>query len=194
MLVVAPVFKSAGAPRDRRVDSDERHGYENLNAVDRGHVQHGLRGHRGLHPARSVGGRAGPGGVQITQGLLLVFALLMEIPIAMIFAVPHPEAGGQPLGEHRCSCDHHRVRSGRRVDGAPLLRVLRSRGSRVHGADRLVRLGAAQLRSRDRFRQAGGPDGHERNGGHHEGSHPDRLRFRGRDAAQGAREAHAGGG
>jgi hypothetical protein len=30
-------------------------------------------------------GVAGPGGVQITQGLLLVFALLLEIPLAMIF-------------------------------------------------------------------------------------------------------------
>ncbi|MDO8847671.1 MAG: DUF6326 family protein [Coriobacteriia bacterium] len=30
-------------------------------------------------------GVAGPGGVQITQGLLLVFALLIEIPLAMIF-------------------------------------------------------------------------------------------------------------
>ncbi len=30
-------------------------------------------------------GVAGPGGVPITQGLLLVFALLIEIPIAMIF-------------------------------------------------------------------------------------------------------------
>ncbi len=102
-------------------------------------------------------GVSGPGGVQITQGLLLVFAVLLEIPIAMIFAVPHLEAGGQPLGEHCCGCDHHRVRGGRRVDGAPLLRVLRSRGSRVHGADRLVRLGAAQLRSRDV--SSGGPVG-----------------------------------
>jgi uncharacterized membrane protein YhaH (DUF805 family) len=30
-------------------------------------------------------GVAGPGGVQITQGLLLVFAVLLQIPIAMIF-------------------------------------------------------------------------------------------------------------
>jgi len=30
-------------------------------------------------------GVAGPGGVQITQGLLLVFALFIEIPLAMIF-------------------------------------------------------------------------------------------------------------
>ena len=30
-------------------------------------------------------GVEGPGGVPITQGLLLVFALLIEIPIAMIF-------------------------------------------------------------------------------------------------------------
>jgi hypothetical protein len=30
-------------------------------------------------------GISGPGGVQITQGLLLVFAILLEIPIAMIF-------------------------------------------------------------------------------------------------------------
>jgi hypothetical protein len=30
-------------------------------------------------------GVSGPGGVQITQGLLLVFALLIEIPLAMIF-------------------------------------------------------------------------------------------------------------
>lgn len=33
----------------------------------------------------ALDGVAGPGGVQITQGLLLVFALLIEIPIAMIF-------------------------------------------------------------------------------------------------------------
>jgi len=31
-------------------------------------------------------GVSGPGGAQITQGLLLVFAVLLEIPIAMIFA------------------------------------------------------------------------------------------------------------
>ena len=30
-------------------------------------------------------GAAGPGGVQITQGLLLVFALFIEIPLAMVF-------------------------------------------------------------------------------------------------------------
>jgi hypothetical protein len=30
-------------------------------------------------------GVAGPGGVPITQGLLLVFALFLEIPLAMIF-------------------------------------------------------------------------------------------------------------
>jgi Family of unknown function (DUF6326) len=30
-------------------------------------------------------GMAGPGGMEITQGLLLVFAILLEIPIAMIF-------------------------------------------------------------------------------------------------------------
>lgn len=30
-------------------------------------------------------GVEGPGGVQITQGLLLVFALFIEIPLAMIF-------------------------------------------------------------------------------------------------------------
>jgi hypothetical protein len=40
----------------------------------------------GLYVPGAVGGlSAGPGGVQITQGLLLVFALLLEIPIAMIF-------------------------------------------------------------------------------------------------------------
>jgi hypothetical protein len=30
-------------------------------------------------------GVSGPGGMEITQGLLLVFAILIEIPIAMIF-------------------------------------------------------------------------------------------------------------
>jgi hypothetical protein len=30
-------------------------------------------------------GMAGPGGMEITQGLLLVFAILLEIPIAMVF-------------------------------------------------------------------------------------------------------------
>jgi hypothetical protein len=33
----------------------------------------------------ALDGVAGPGGVQITQGLLLVFALFIEIPLAMIF-------------------------------------------------------------------------------------------------------------
>ncbi|MHB1342079.1 MAG: DUF6326 family protein [Coriobacteriia bacterium] len=33
----------------------------------------------------ALAGVAGPGGVQITQGLLLVFALLIEVPLAMIF-------------------------------------------------------------------------------------------------------------
>lgn len=33
----------------------------------------------------ALGGVAGPGGVQITPGLLLVFALFIEIPLAMIF-------------------------------------------------------------------------------------------------------------
>ena len=66
-----------------------------------------------------------------------------EIPIAMIFAVAPPEAEGQPLGEHRGGGGHHRVRHRRWVADSTL-RVLRGRADRMHGADRLVRLGAAQ--------------------------------------------------
>ena len=83
-----------------------------------------------------------------SDGLLLVFALLHTDPDRDDLRVSHTEAGAKPLGEHGCNCDHLRVRSRRRVDGAPLLRVLRSCRSRVHGVDRLVRLDAAQLRSR----------------------------------------------
>ncbi len=39
-----------------------------------------------IQPGGLQGVSAGPGGVPITQGFLLVFALLLEIPIAMIFA------------------------------------------------------------------------------------------------------------
>jgi len=39
----------------------------------------------GFIQPESLEGLTGPGGAQITQGLLLVFALLIEIPIAMIF-------------------------------------------------------------------------------------------------------------
>jgi hypothetical protein len=38
-----------------------------------------------IQPGGLQGVSAGPGGVPITQGLLLVFAVLLEIPIAMIF-------------------------------------------------------------------------------------------------------------
>lgn len=38
-----------------------------------------------IQPGGLQGVSAGPGGVPITQGLLLVFAVLIEIPIAMIF-------------------------------------------------------------------------------------------------------------
>jgi len=37
-----------------------------------------------MTPGFLEGAKAGPGGVQITQGLLLVFAILLEIPIAMV--------------------------------------------------------------------------------------------------------------
>ena len=36
-------------------------------------------------PGALQGLSAGPGGVPVTQGLMLVFAILLEIPIAMIF-------------------------------------------------------------------------------------------------------------
>ncbi|MDO8963641.1 MAG: DUF6326 family protein [Coriobacteriia bacterium] len=38
-----------------------------------------------IQPGALQGAVTGPGGVQITQGLLLVFALLLEIPIVMVF-------------------------------------------------------------------------------------------------------------
>jgi Sec-independent protein secretion pathway component TatC len=38
-----------------------------------------------MTPGFLEGEKAGPGGVQITQGLLLVFAILLEIPIIMVF-------------------------------------------------------------------------------------------------------------
>ena len=69
---------------------------------------------------------AGQAGVTVTPGLLLVFAILIEIPIAMIFLSRVLKPRTQPLGELRRSGRHRRVRRGRRVADSPL-RVLRDR-------------------------------------------------------------------
>ena len=86
---------------------------------------------------------AGQAGVPITPGLLLVFAILMEIPIAMIFV----SRVLKPRANRWANTVAAVVTTAFVVGGGSLtlaLRVLRGRGDRVHGADRLVRLGAAQ--------------------------------------------------
>ncbi len=86
---------------------------------------------------------AGQAGVHITPGLLLVFAILIEIPIAMIFASRILKPGANRWANTVAAV----ITTAFVVGGGSLdssLRVLRDRRSRVHGADRLVRLGAAQ--------------------------------------------------
>ncbi len=69
-----------------------------------------------------------------------------------------------------------------------------SRWSRLTGTPRPGRswgTSSSPSRSRGRDRQLLGVKRPAERRGTHEGSHPDRLRLRGRDGAQGAREAHA---
>src|SRR5665647_237169 len=132
----------------RTKSRSRRHGDETLNTLGRGHVQHGLRGHSELHQAWSAAGIVGrTSGRANHSGASAGVRDTLGDPDCDDLRVSHPEAGAQPLGEHRCSGNHHRVRSRRRVAGSSL-RVLRDRRSLVHGADRLVRLDAAQLRNR----------------------------------------------
>src|SRR5665647_2341609 len=132
----------------RTKSRNRRHGDETLNTLGCGHVQHGLRGHSELHQAWSAAGIVGRTSRRANHsGASAGVRDALGDPDCDDLRVPHPEAGAQPLGEHRCSGNHHRVRSRRRVAESSL-RVLRDRRNRVHGADRLVRLDAAQLRIR----------------------------------------------
>ena len=89
---------------------------------------------------------AGHAGVTITPGLLLVFAILIEIPIAMIFAsrILKPGANRWANTVAAVATTAFVVAAGR--DSS--LRVLRGRTDRRHGADRLDCLDAAEFHSR----------------------------------------------
>jgi glycerol-3-phosphate acyltransferase PlsY len=117
-------------------------------------------------------GVAGPGGVPITQGLLLVVALLLEIPIAMIFLSRMLKPG---------------VSRWANTVAAVITAVFVLGGGSMelpfYAFFAIVEVACMVLIVWSVWRK--------RN--HHEGNHPDRLRGRGRDAARASREADPGG-
>ena len=176
-------------PSSRRSDVMNDLGTRTLDALGRGHVQHGLRGHPDLHQARSAAGTVGrAGGRADHHGGSAGVRDTHRDPDRDDLRVSRPEAEGQPLGEHRCSGDHHRVRGRRRVADRSL-RVLRVRGGRVHGADRLVGLGAARRRSRGAAPPRWTDVPAHASGRHREGGRAQRVRLTGRPGAQGRRQA-----
>ena len=76
---------------------------------------------------------AGQAGVQVTQGLLLVFAILLEIPIAMIFVSRILKPGANRWANTVAAVITTVFVVGGGSMELPLLRVLRDRRSRVHG-------------------------------------------------------------
>lgn len=47
--------------------------------------------------------------VQATQGLMLIAAIVLEIPIIMIFSVPGVEVWGKSVGKYHRRCNNHYI-------------------------------------------------------------------------------------